>query len=109
MPGVLAKTFLLATLSIASAMAQAQTVPTPSRGQLLYNTHCISCHSTQMHWRDERRARDWDGLKFQVRRWQDVAGLQWTEADIVEVARHLNSTIYRFPLTANQLSRLDLR
>ena len=50
-----------------------------------------------MHWRTLRQARDWDSLKAQVRRWQATANLGWTEADITEVARHLNDTIYQFP------------
>jgi hypothetical protein len=49
-----------------------------------------------MHWRDRRLATDWDTLKAQVRRWQDTAMLGWSDADIVEVTRHLNRTFYRF-------------
>lgn len=80
-----------------AGFAHAQAVPPPSRGQLLYSTHCIECHNTQMHWRTHRQARDWDSLKAQVRRWQATANLGWTEADITDVARHLNETIYQFP------------
>jgi mono/diheme cytochrome c family protein len=69
----------------------------PSRGRLLYETHCVACHNSQMHWRDRRIARDWPGLVEQVRAWQARASLGWSEGDIVEVARHLNDTIYRFP------------
>jgi len=86
-----------------SVMAHAQ-VPAQTRGQLLYGTHCISCHSTQMHWRENKRAYDWDSLKLQVRRWQDNASLQWSEADVAEVARHLNDTIYHYPQTADRVS-----
>ncbi|WP_234414029.1 cytochrome C [Ideonella sp. A 288] len=68
----------------------------PTRGQLLYNTHCIACHSTAMHWRDQRLATDWPSLKAWVERWQSRVLLNWTEADIVEVTRHLNDAIYRF-------------
>ena len=75
---------------------QAQAAPPPSRGQLLYSTHCIECHNTQMHWRTNKQARDWNSLKAQVRRWQATANLGWTEADITDVARHLNETIYQF-------------
>ena len=39
-----------------------------------------------------------------VRRWQGNAGLQWGDADIAEVARHLNDTIYHFPQTADRVS-----
>jgi mono/diheme cytochrome c family protein len=74
--------------------AQAQA---PSRGELLYTTHCVACHTTQMHWRENKLATDWDTLKAQVRRWQGVARLAWTEADVDEVARYLNDTIYRYP------------
>lgn len=69
----------------------------PSRGQLLYSNHCVECHTTQMHWRTLRLARDWDSLKAQVRRWQGEARLQWSEQDIDAVTRHLNDTIYGFP------------
>ena len=89
---LLSTLFALAVL----APAHAQTAA-PSRGQLLYGTHCVECHTTQMHWRAQRLARDWDSLKGQVRRFQGIARLQWSEEDIDAVARHLNETIYRFP------------
>ena len=56
--------------------ASAQTAPA-TRGALLYDTHCIACHTTQMHWRDNKVARDWPGLKAQVRRWQGNNALGW--------------------------------
>lgn len=74
-----------------------------SRGELLYSTHCISCHTTEMHWRDKKVATDWASLRFQVRRWQDNAGLGWSEADIQEVTRYLNESIYRYTQTADSL------
>jgi hypothetical protein len=74
-----------------------------SRGELLYTTHCISCHTTQMHWRDNRAATDWQALKAQVRRWQDAASLAWSERDILEVSRYLNDTIYHFKHPGGQV------
>lgn len=87
--------FILAAAVAACGAAQAQTMA-PTRGELLYTTHCKLCHTEQMHWRALNRARDWDSLKAQVRRWQGEAKLQWSEDDIDEVARHLNDTIYGF-------------
>jgi mono/diheme cytochrome c family protein len=90
-------------LAVASALcagmtlAAAQTVPSPGRGKLLYETHCITCHTTQMHWRERRLAKDWDSLKAQVLKWQANAGLQWSDDEIADVARHLNDTIYQLP------------
>ncbi len=57
-----------------------------------------------MHWRAGRSATDWPTLKAQVRRWQGVASLEWTEDDIVSVARYLNDTIYRFEQSAQSAS-----
>ncbi len=68
-----------------------------SRGALLYETHCIACHDTQVHWRDRALATDWASLSTQVRRWQANAGLSWTDDEINDVVRYLNDAIYRFP------------
>ncbi len=76
------------------AAAQAQP---PSRGELLYTTHCVACHSTQMHWRQKKLVTTWGALRAQVQRWQGVAGLEWSEVEVEEVARYLNDTIYRYP------------
>lgn len=95
---------LIAICIVCALAAQAQTTPTQTRGQLLYATHCIGCHTTEMHWRNNRQAYDWDSLKVQVRRWQNSAGLQWGEADITEVSRYLNETIYRYPTPAERVA-----
>ena len=88
---------VVAGLASLSSLASAQPVPAATRGELLYNTHCVACHTTQMHWRNDKKAVDWDSLKFQVRRWQGNAGLVWNDADITEVSRYLNDTIYHYP------------
>lgn len=80
------------------AFTQPEQQPPPTRGQLLYSTHCIECHNTQMHWRARHQARDWATLRAEVYRWQATASLAWSEADIDEVTRHLNDTIYQFEL-----------
>ena len=96
---------LVAAASVTWAQAQPAPEPTPTRGQLLYTTHCIECHTTRMHWRNQRLARDWDTLKAQVRLWQGVASLGWSESDIDDVTRYLNDTIYQFPRQVSRLGR----
>lgn len=82
---------VLATLAPAvPALAQ-------SRGALLYSTHCIACHTEQVHWRQKRLVTDWTSLRAQVWRWQADAALAWSDDDVAEVARHLNEEFYRFP------------
>lgn len=91
--GISALAGLMAALAGSPAVAQGE----PTRGQLLYGNHCIACHDQRMHWRDQRRASNWETLRAWVRYWQGTQQLQWSDADVEEVARHLNDTIYRFP------------
>lgn len=83
-------------------------LPAPSfaqaRGELLYSNHCGACHTAQMHWRAARAATDWSSLVAQVRRWQGVASLGWSDADVDDVARYLNENIYHFEHTIGRVS-----
>ena len=109
MTDFLTRNMLRAALAAAAAlggtgvMAQGQLQPLPTRGELLYTTHCITCHTTQMHWRNDKQTTDWESIKVQVRRWQGIAGLAWSDADITEVSRYLNDTIYKYPQTGGVL------
>jgi hypothetical protein len=88
---------ILLTLISTAAHGQLQEQPAPrTRGGLLYENHCGACHSEQMHWRMARRARDWDTLRDQVRKWQAESSLGWSDEDIDAVTRHLNDTIYNY-------------
>ena len=78
---------------LATSLAAAE----PSRGQLLYETHCIACHSKQVHWRDQHVVQDWTSLIDQVGAWQARAQLRWNASDIDAVATYLNQSIYRLP------------
>lgn len=84
-------------LVLGASGALAQPAAEVSRGQLLYDTHCLACHSEKLHWRDGRLVKDWPTLKAQVRRFQAVANLAWSDDDIAEVAGYLNRSIYRLP------------
>jgi hypothetical protein len=88
---------LLALAAATSGGAQAQTPQPPSRGQMLYDTHCVTCHTAQIHWRKSSVVRNWQDLRDQVTRWQASANLGWSQDDITQVARHLNDTVYRMP------------
>jgi mono/diheme cytochrome c family protein len=88
-------------ISCAAGAACAQTNE-PTRGQMLYDTHCIACHTEQVHWREARLAHDWKSLVHQVGRWQSNTGLQWSEDDIAAVARYLNARYYHFPAGGEQ-------
>ena len=88
---------LLALASSFASEVPAQARIEPSRGELLYTTHCVECHNARVHWREKRLATDWKSLRAQVRRWQGIQKLRWSEADITEVARYLNTFYYNYP------------
>lgn len=79
------------------ADADSQPMRDATRGELLYSTHCIACHSVQLHWRDRTLATDWISLRAEVFRWQKFSGLEWSNEDIAEVARYLNALHYHYP------------
>jgi hypothetical protein len=87
------------------AAGQAAAPAETSRGALLYQTHCIECHTAQVHWRSRHAVTDWASLVAQVRLWQSNAQLGWRDEDIEAVARHLNDLHYHFPPLGSTLSR----
>lgn len=95
---------MLPTLLLLAASATAAAQNAPTRGELLYTTHCVACHDQQVHWRDRRQATDWATLKSWVRRWQLEVGLNWNEADVAEVAGYLNDTFYKLQQTSERRS-----
>lgn len=78
------------------ARADDMQVHEPGRGELLYETHCLACHNTEVHWRDKENAKTWDGLHAEVTRWQKFSGLSWNDKDIEAVTRYLNMLYYHF-------------
>jgi mono/diheme cytochrome c family protein len=92
---------ILAALFVAAgnaAGADALQARDASRGELLYSTHCVGCHGAQIHWREKSLVKDWTSLQAQVIRWQTVSELKWSNEDIAEVSRYLNTLHYRYPV-----------
>ena len=70
------------------------------RGRLLYETHCVACHTTQAHWRDKHIVKSWADLLYQVARMQKNAGQEWSSVEIGDVAAYLNELFYKMPCPA---------
>lgn len=98
----------LAALGLAFVSpALAQTPGDLQRGQALYSLHCSACHTAQLHWRDQKLAQDWATLRNQVRRWQSNEKLSWSETDIDDVSRYLNTFYYRYEAPEAPVSLLS--
>jgi mono/diheme cytochrome c family protein len=98
------RVLLAAFLLSCSTLSQAQGPTVMPPGEALYSVHCHVCHSAQVHWRDNKLATNWDGLKAQVRRWQGNLKLTWSEKEVEDVTLYLNTLYYRYPPQAGSIS-----
>jgi hypothetical protein len=70
------------------------------RGGLMYENFCHYCHYRNVHFRPRARVRSLDDLAREIRLWQEVANLRWSNDDIADVQAYLNWLYYRFPYSA---------
>jgi len=70
--------------------------PAPSRGQLLYENHCTSCHDSVVHVRANRRAKSSADVAYWVQRWSFDTGLGWKADEIDAVTQYLMRRYYKF-------------
>jgi mono/diheme cytochrome c family protein len=103
--GILGTCVTMALMSACATASGEVRGATDSRGELLYSTYCVSCHTTEVHWREKKLATDWVSLNAQVRRWQSNAGLGLGEDDVAAIGRYLNDLYYHFAATGTKQSR----
>jgi hypothetical protein len=72
------------------------TPPLPSRGQLLYENHCMSCHDSVVHIRTDRSTRSLPELRTRVLHWAEYLKLNWENEELGEVVEYLDSQYYKF-------------
>ncbi len=73
---------------------QAQAI---DRGQLLYENHCVNCHTTDIHQRGNRKVNSLNDLSKMVIRFQHHLKLGWNVNDVGQVTRYLNQKFYQIP------------
>lgn len=66
------------------------------RGQLLYENHCRKCHESQVHIRENHKARSFADVQGWVMKWQTHENLDWKADEILDVARYLADRYYKF-------------
>lgn len=76
-----------------------------SRGALLYETHCVSCHREGLHDRDASKVRNYADLRFQVERWAAQTGRRFTPVEIDELIDFLDASHYRLDLRGEKKPR----
>lgn len=101
MRGLLYIGFGLVCTTMAGLAMAGTTIPDPDRAQLLYETHCIGCHTSAAHRGSDRRARSEADVSIQVRRWSDNQKLGWTDEDVDQVTALLVRRYYHFAPSAD--------
>lgn len=71
-------------------------VEQPSRGQLLYENHCMGCHESVTSIRTRRQIASLHALRDETARWASYAKLPWGSEEIDDVVDYLNNRYYRF-------------
>ena len=69
---------------------------TASRGKLLYENHCMVCHTSVVHVREKRQADSISEIYSWVSRWSTERKLEWQRTEIEAVVEYLNSRYYKF-------------
>ena len=69
-----------------------------SRGQMLYENHCTSCHESMVYIRAKRKASSYKDLGKWVSQRADWLNLHWGDLEKQDVLQYLNERYYQFPL-----------
>ena len=91
-------------LFAAVALAQPGVAADAARGQALYESRCVGCHTKSVHQREVRKATSFEGVLVQVSRWNATLGGDWTAEDIEDVAVYLNQRYYKHACPASVCS-----
>jgi cytochrome c5 len=67
-----------------------------SRGKLLYENHCHSCHESMVHIRGAHKAKTYEDIQYWVGRWTQELKVKWSAEEIDDVVQYLNQTYYHY-------------
>ena len=65
-----------------------------TRGQMLYENHCLSCHESQMHIRANTKVKQLSQLSYFVLVRSSELNLQWGDEERDAVTKYLNERYY---------------
>ena len=69
---------------------------TPTRGQLLYENHCMGCHESVVYIRTRRLIKSLPELRAETGRWATYTNLPWGKEELEDVVEFLNSRFYKY-------------
>lgn len=85
--------FVLLAINLIAGFAWSATANL-ERGRLLYENHCLGCHESSFHIRQNQKAQSVEDVRMQVLRWSAEQKLAWQDKEIDDVVRYLSRTFY---------------
>ena len=79
--------------------SEAKVLSEVTRGQMLYENHCTSCHESTVYIRAKRKATNYKEVGNWVKQRADWLNLGWGIVEKQEVMQYLNERYYKYPLT----------
>lgn len=71
-------------------------MPVESQAQLLYEHHCLKCHESNVHIRNNNKAKNIKDVRAWVIKWQTQEKLGWDNNAINAVTEYLVRRYYKF-------------
>lgn len=90
------RTLLLLIVSYGLWLSAPAQPASPLRGMSLYENHCTVCHTSQVHIREKRKGKSLALVEAWIRRWAGELQLEWSDEEVKEVLRYLNSRYYKY-------------
>jgi hypothetical protein len=88
---------LLPVCVLGCSVVMAAEPPSLERGRLLYENHCVVCHTAKVHKRIPPLPIDMKELRLIVGYFAKNEKLSWTQQEIEDVAYYLDVTHYGLP------------
>ena len=82
----------------AAPSSEAKVFSEVTRGQMLYENHCMSCHESTVYIRTKRKATNYKEVGNWVNQFADWLNLGWGDVEKQEVMQYLNERYYKYPL-----------
>ena len=81
-------------LALSSLPSRGESPPSPERGRLLYENHCVLCHTPKVHRRIPPVPANRDELRLIVMAWAKGQETRWSPQDIEDVVEYLERNFY---------------
>ena len=80
-------------------------IPDAARGRILYENHCVACHTAAVHSRPNRIAITREDIREIVDHWRRQQSLRWSAQDTEDVVEFLGRTRYHLAPSGEHLSK----